>query len=246
MATTPIRRPPRVRKARGGRLQQRIKEIILERDLSAGDPMPTELDLMEELDVSRNSLREALQALQAVGIVEIRHGYGMYVGRMSLGALVDELTFHGRLSRRAGADDLAHLVEIREALEQGLVDMTVGRTTDEDIARLGEAAARMEAEAEAGLLSPDTDRLFHDQLYRPVGNPLVHVLLSAFWDAYNDLQGDLMPAEEGPSEVAARHRRIYDAVAARDRSAARAALREHFGGIRKRLSLVDIHTLGHG
>src|SRR5579875_2681504 len=67
-------RPPRVQPTRAKVLHERLKELILESNLSAGDPMPTEFELMESLNVSRNSLREALKALQAVGIVEVRHG----------------------------------------------------------------------------------------------------------------------------------------------------------------------------
>ena len=47
---------------------------------------------MEDLGVSRNSVREALKALRALDIVEIRHGYGAYVGQASLTPLVDGLT----------------------------------------------------------------------------------------------------------------------------------------------------------
>ena len=68
-------------------------QLILDRRLRAGAPLPTEAELMEDLGVSRNSVREALKALQALDIVEIRHGYGTYVGQASLTPLIDGLTF---------------------------------------------------------------------------------------------------------------------------------------------------------
>ena len=55
-------------------LQTDIMNLILERRLSPGDPMPTEAELSEELGIGRNTLREALKVLQALGVVEIRHG----------------------------------------------------------------------------------------------------------------------------------------------------------------------------
>src|SRR5882757_3657773 len=100
-------------------LQDQIKNLILRLGLSAGDAMPTEAELAAQLNVGRNSVREAIKALQAVGIVEVRRGLGMYVGKMSLGALVNELTFHTRITLRDGRTGLAELTEVREALESG-------------------------------------------------------------------------------------------------------------------------------
>lgn len=228
-------RAARGRSSRTEEVQQRVKQLILERGLAAGDPMPTEFELVEELDVSRNSLREALKALQAVGIVEIRHGFGMYVGSMSLGALVDELTFHARMSKRQGRDDLAHLVDIREVLERGLVEDVIDRGLASGNAELDEIMERMEAEARAGLVTPETDRMFHELLYKPLANPIVNQLLGAFWDVYRTLQHDLAPVEQEAADVAQRHRDIYEALRAGDRGAAAAAMAAHFHGIRVRL-----------
>src|SRR5262245_55828127 len=107
--TTDRRRP-----SRAVEIQEAVKGIILERRLAAGDPLPTESELIEALGVGRNAVREALKALQAVGIVDIRHGFGMFVGRMSLAGLVDELAFHSRISLADGRSHLGHLIEIRE------------------------------------------------------------------------------------------------------------------------------------
>ncbi|MEU4626315.1 FCD domain-containing protein [Actinoplanes sp. NPDC023801] len=226
------------RPSRTDEVQQQIKRLILERGLNAGDPMPTELDLLDEINVSRNSLREALKALQAVGIVEIRHGFGMFVGTMSLVSLVDELTFHGLMSLHAGRNDLRHLVQIREVLEHGLIQQVIrqrGENSEAD-AQLAEVMDQMEAEARAGGVSPDTDKRFHELLYEPLDNPLVTQLLSAFWDVYHALHTELDDADETPIEIAARHRRVYDAVCAGDVEKSVAALTEHFSGIRRRLT----------
>ena len=229
-------RATRGRSSRTEEVQQRIKQLILERGLAVGDPMPTEFDLVEELDVSRNSLREALKTLQAVGIVEIRHGFGMYVGSMSLDALVDELTFHARISKRQGRDDLAHLVDVREVLERGLVEQVIDRGLAADNAELDEVMRRMDAEAAAGQVTPETDRMFHELLYRPLANPIVNQLLGAFWDVYRTLQHDLAPVQQEASDVAQRHRDIYEALRAGDRRAAATAMAALFRGIRERLA----------
>src|SRR5687767_14274056 len=75
------------------RIRRAVVQLILDRRLAPGAPLPTEAELMADLGVSRNSVREALKALQALDIVEIRHGYGTYVRHASMTPLVDGLTF---------------------------------------------------------------------------------------------------------------------------------------------------------
>ncbi|MDF2711984.1 MAG: hypothetical protein K0R62_7636, partial [Nonomuraea muscovyensis] len=197
---------PRPRLSRAVEAQEGVKDLILRRGLVAGDPLPTESELMEELTISRNSVREALKALQAVGIVEIRHGFGMFVGRMSLAGLVDELAFHSRITLQDGRNHLGHLTEIREVLESGLVLRLIDLGDEADLGPVAEVMARMEAEAQVGAVSPETDRLFHDLLYRPLGNPLVSQLLGAFWDVYHQLRDEIGTPDETPEDVARRHR----------------------------------------
>jgi DNA-binding FadR family transcriptional regulator len=231
---TAVPRPARL--SRAVEAQEGVKDLIVRRGLVAGDPLPTESELMEELQVSRNSIREALKALQAVGIVDIRHGFGMFVGRMSLAGLVDELAFHSRITLQNGKNHLAHLIEIREILESGLVQRLIDLGQEADLTPVAEVMARMEAEAQVGDISPDTDRLFHDVLYRPLGNPLVSQLLGAFWDVYHQLRGHLGAPDESPGQVARRHRDIYVAVLSADKPAAVAAVYAHFDGVRNRLA----------
>ncbi|GAA4221059.1 DNA-binding FadR family transcriptional regulator [Streptosporangium album] len=233
MTTAP--RPFRGRLSRAVEVQEAVKDIILRRRLAAGDPLPTESELIEELGISRNSVREALKALQAVGIVDIRHGFGMFVGRMSLSGLVDELAFHGRITMQDGRNDLGHLIEIREILETGLVQRLIDRHQEADLSPVDVVMEQMEAEALVGDVSPDTDRLFHDVLYRPLGNPLVGQLLGAFWDVYHQLRDNLGSPDESPADVVRRHRDIHAAVAAGDKAAAIAAVHAHFEGVRNRL-----------
>jgi DNA-binding FadR family transcriptional regulator len=236
---------PRRRLTRSIEVQEAVKKIILQRRLGAGDPLPTEVELMDELGIGRNTVREALKVLEAVGIVDIRHGFGTFVGRMSLSGLVDELAFHTRLSLHIS---LAHLIEVREALESGLVhrliDLRPVLSTESLSAESlsiepAQVMAQMEAEALVGAVSPETDRLFHDVLYRPLGNPLVGQLLGAFWDVYHQLRDDLGAPDESPAEVARNHRAIYLAVAEGDKAAAGEAMRAHFDGVRARLARLE-------
>jgi DNA-binding FadR family transcriptional regulator len=236
---------PSIPPARSGRpsraveVQEAVKDIILRRKLSAGDPLPTEFELMEELGIGRNSVREALKVLEAVGIVDIRHGFGMFVGRMSLNGLVDELAFHSRITLQDERNHLGHLIEIREILECGLVSRLIEQYDTATLATVlvpaRDVLEQMEAEALVGAIPPATDRLFHDVLYRPLHNPLVGQLLGAFWEVYYRLRDDLGTPDETPTDVARKHRDIYTALVTGNSAAATTAMRAHFDGVRARL-----------
>ena len=69
-------------------LQDKIKSLIIKQNLKSGDLMPTENELIEQLGVSRSSLREAIKSLEALHILDIRHGVGTFVSESSLVPMV--------------------------------------------------------------------------------------------------------------------------------------------------------------
>lgn len=217
-------------------IQDRIKDLIFERRLQAGDPMPTETELVDFLDVSRNTVREALKALQAVRIVEIRHGFGTYVGDCGLDPFADALAFRGRQSLHTDLHEIVEIIDLRQALEVGLVTQIVRIADDAAIELLGQRIVDMErSKDESPDAFADADRAFHDQLYAPLGNELMSRLLRVFWDVYHDLSTELPSDPPDYDGIVRVHRAIYDAVAARDSERARDAMEAHFRGIRDRL-----------
>ncbi|MBC3993906.1 FadR/GntR family transcriptional regulator [Streptomyces buecherae] len=216
-------------------IQERIKRLIIDGRLPSGAPLPTEAELMELLGVSRNSVREALKALQAMGIVEIRHGFGTYVGAMSMAPMIEGLTFRTVAGHYRGEDSLLQLLELREALETGLLTRLVGRVPDADLATLDALVERMAAEAERGPVRAETDRAFHAALYRGLDNQLLSEVLEAFWDAFHRVRTDLVDGTPDPQVTCEQHREILAAVRSGDTLRAEAAIRDHFGNIRTRL-----------
>jgi DNA-binding FadR family transcriptional regulator len=216
-------------------LQERIKQLILSEGLSPGDPMPTEIDLVERLDAGRSSVREALKALQAVGIVEIRHGFGMYVGAMSLSGLIDGLVFQSQIALDGGQRDLRNLIDIREVIEHGMLTRLLSDGTPPDLTAVESVLATMKQEAQGGPVHPETDRLFHEVLYQSLDNPLLGPLLGAFWNVSNNAQGMYGKSREKPVDTVRRHEAIYRAVKSADLTRALKAMTEHFDGVRARL-----------
>ncbi|WP_349258299.1 FadR/GntR family transcriptional regulator [Stackebrandtia sp.] len=217
-------------------LREAIKRLIVERGLTAGAPLPTERELIDELGVSRHPLREAMKALEALGIVDIRHGHGTFVGSASLSGLEAGLTFHSALSVRGDLTDVRDLLEVRQVLETGLVPRVIESYEDVDVDGLREAVEAMEAAAADGRFDPDADWRFHETLYRPLGNKLVLDLLRVFWRVFRSLDAKLPRADSTPEANARWHRAILDALTRRDAAALTAAISEHFRGIRARVS----------
>ncbi|MEV0179542.1 FadR/GntR family transcriptional regulator [Streptomyces sp. NPDC050625] len=220
-------------------LQERIKKLIVERRLPSGAPLPTEPELMVFLGASRNSVREALKALQAMGIVEIRHGFGTYVGPMTLAPMIEGLAFRTVAGHYRGEDSLLQLLELREAVESGLVARLAGRLPETDLIELEGLVVRMEQEAAQGAGLAETDRAFHATLYRGLDNVLLSEVLEAFWDAFHRVQRDLLDVPQDPRVTCRQHREILDAVRSGDSIRAEEAIRDHFGNIRARLSTTD-------
>lgn len=217
-------------------LQDAIKRLIVDRGLAPGAPLPTEFELMRELDVSRHPLREAMKALEALGIVDIRHGYGTYVGSGLLTGLEAGLAFRGALSVQGDLTDIRNLLEVREILESGLVGRTLAAYEQLDLGALEATVELMESEAQQDRYAPEQDWAFHETLYRPLGNQLVLDLLQVFWRVFRTLDDELPRAGDTPAETARWHREILDALRARDEPALHAAVVEHFRGIRARLA----------
>ncbi|MFF0778552.1 FadR/GntR family transcriptional regulator [Streptomyces sp. NPDC003720] len=217
-------------------LQERIKKLIVDRRLPPGAPLPTEPELMEHLGASRNSVREALKALQAMGIVEIRHGFGTYVGPMSLAPMIEGLAFRTVAGHYRGEDSLLQLLELREAVETGLVSRLAGRLPESDLVELDALVTRMEQEAADGADLAETDRAFHATLYRGLDNVLLSEVLEAFWDAFHRVRRDLLEGPQDPRVTWRQHREILDAVGSGDSLRAEEAIRDHFGHVRARLS----------
>jgi DNA-binding FadR family transcriptional regulator len=216
-------------------IRDQMKSFILERGLKAGDPLPNEQELMVQLGVGRHPLREAMKALQAVGIIEIRHGHGTYVGQVTLQSLEDGLAF--RLSQSMAGDlrDVRNVLEVRQALEVGLASEVVAHFSTTGVSHLEALVSAMESKASAGEYFPTEDWAFHEALYEPLGNALIIDLLSVFWRTFADVDARLPGARYTPLDAASWHRDLLNTLQSGDPADFADSMKAHFVGINTRL-----------
>ena len=207
-----------------------VKEVILNRGLLPGDPMPTESQLIEEIGVSRGSLREAIRTLSTLDILEVRHGTGTFVGAMSLRPLVEGLTFKSVVT--SGGDDfetLRQVVEVRRALDLALAPRMVDHIDRLPVVALNDLCDSMAAHSARGESFAADDREFHLRLSDVVGNALYGELVAAFWDIHTVVAPRLgVATPRDLADTVAAHQAMLDAAVNRDLDAYRVAVASHY------------------
>lgn len=200
----------------------RIRELALTENLGAGDRLPSERELARRLGVSRTSLREALTALRIEGLIDVRHGNGIYLLQSpadSVPPISPELA-----ARHPG---LPSLGEVRNTLEALAAELAAERRTDADLARMVAAIRAMEAGLAAGEDGIEGDRMFHAAVLDAAANPVLDELLGSLAEGAAQIAAASLGRPGQPPRSLAAHRLILDAIIVRDRELARRLMREH-------------------
>lgn len=201
-----------------------IKDYIIKHKLHAGDPLPSENHLAEQLGVGRSSVREAVKSLQSLGIVEARHGNGLYVREWNLDPVLETLEYGLRFNTRS----LGELLDIRIWLELSIMADAIDRIEPATIAELEAIIDGWQAHIESGvLIDASWDERFHSTLYGSVGNETMLKLFKVFWIALTTFDPD-PPTLERKLQMVAHHRAILDAVKAGDVELAKKCLYDSY------------------
>ncbi|MGH2353755.1 MAG: FadR/GntR family transcriptional regulator [Chloroflexota bacterium] len=222
--------------------QQAIKHYIVEHRLQANDPLPTEGQLAQELGISRTSAREAVKALESLGILETRPGVGLFLRPFSFDPILDNLAYSLLIDRNS----VTELLHVRQQLEAGFVELVASAVTPDQLRVLRSVVDRMGARAARGEAFTEEDRFFHQVLYAGLDNRLLLKLLEVFWVVYRRLLDEaVVTVNDDPVGSWEDHRRIVEALEASDGRAARAAMLAHFANLERRLASPAAGHPGH-
>lgn len=218
----------------------RIRHLIVEGRLKAGDRLPPERELAERFGVSRTSVRDAIRALEMVGLLEPRQGDGTVVLDLSPDALTQPLAsilIHNRAL-------LADLLDVRKMIEPPLAARAAKFATADEVAALREILRRQRQKVARGELTTAEDTEFHYMLARLARNPVALKVLDVLMDLLLESRERSLQRPGRLQKSLQGHRRILDSISQKDAQAAEAAMRQHLSEIE--YILLQSDAAGHG
>lgn len=207
-----------------------IKEMIVTGLLTPGDRLPPENKLCQQLGVSRNSLREAIKALVAFRVLDVRQGDGTFVTSLEPSILLEAVSFVADLHDDASILDV---FAVRRILEPAAVAQSALKISNEEIQQLNELMAQVATSSTADELVKH-DLMFHKRIVAAAGNEYLTSLLDSLssstvrarvWRGLTEDNAIKMTLNE--------HQAIVDALQDRNAELAQALTTVHVSGVER-------------
>lgn len=215
------------------RLYMNVRDRMIERikagEYPVGGRLPPERELAEQFDVSRPTIREAIIALETLGMVQVKTGSGVYV-------LKDIRDGQDRYAQVSAFE----LTETRALVEGEAAALAAKMITDEELEVLRQTLTDMADETASGdLADGDADRDFHEIIAAATRNKMLRFIIDQLWFVRNNVP-HVFDAYQTICEVDGKrrveeHQEIFDALEKRDAAAARQAMHQHFARILDKL-----------
>ncbi|MGM0366772.1 MAG: FadR/GntR family transcriptional regulator [Actinomycetota bacterium] len=206
-----------------------VLKLIKDGHLKPGDRVPTEKELIRELGVSRTSVREGMQSLKLMGIIDIYPGQGTFVSkdRTTSNLFMHLLSSNDKIRKNI----LIEILELRKILEVGIVDIVARRGTEEDLKKIGECIEQHRYDLAKDIHPSQGDLSFHRMLAAASHNQMI----VDFYDGmFGLIKGSLVftgEIKENRQLGFDFHQRIYKGLLKRDPEEAKKAMSEHIDWI---------------
>ncbi len=202
-------------------VQQFMKKIE-DGELKAGDKLPTERELVEQLGVSRTSIREALRAMELLGVIESRVSEGTFVKPSG----VDRAFLRLRGSDTADERRTLEMYEIRMLLEPYGAGLAARKRSERHLAELAGAVETMKREIAEGTRGREGDKRFHKILAEASGNGVLVSILSLCSEMLASSIA-VANAHVNANDIIDEHERMYEAVRQGEERTAERLMRAH-------------------
>jgi|SRR5579872_80945 len=212
-------------------IAEQILRLLESGELGPGDRLPPERKLAEQFEVNRQAVREALSALQLLGVVRTRPGSGsIVVARVSKGSDI-----HSEIRRLEGQVNPFEIMEARDVIEPEIVRLASKRAGDSQLGAISKAIEEYETTVREKKLPPSGDLQIHVRLAQASGNSVFVdfmdlVVASAdqwLWRHQREKGWD----QDRALLYLKHHREIYDAIAAREPRRAARAMKMHLRAV---------------
>lgn len=234
--------------ARGKSLTQDVEETLLgwirDGKYPSGSQLPSVPDLVRQLRVSRTVVREALQALAGMNLIEMRPGLGCFVKSISADLVVNADVLASLLGREA----IGEVVAARSLIEAGIARMAAVTATEDDFEEMEEILRKIERAARRNQPMYTITPLFHNAVARATHNKVLEKIVASF-NLLMASGGALIERENvgcqyrlGEYES---HRRLYEALRTRDPDQAQHIMEEHINETLETLREIGDNEPGH-
>ncbi len=186
-----------------------VATFIADRGLKAGDRLPTERQLMEQLAVGRSTVREVIRKLQGQGVVESRRGDGTYLLRPTS---ADAIHIPLLIDTASLRDRLLQTLDVRRGLEVEVCALAAQRATRRDITEIEARLDAMERVHLAGDPANHEDLAFHLAIYDASHNPLFRQLLEQIREAFESFWAKPFDRQDFAGRSFPFHRKLFDAI----------------------------------
>jgi GntR family transcriptional repressor for pyruvate dehydrogenase complex len=220
----------------------RLRDMIHNGELAAGDRLPPERDLAKLLGVSRPTLRAGIRSLSTVGILQSKQGAGTFVAQRDESPTLDSSPLRMLSALHGFTSD--EMFEARLALEMSIAGLAARRATSEHMTRLAEEIAGMYA----SLNNPEQylvhDMQFHQTIAAASDNRILTSLMNMVATILFDSRSKTVHRALDLKQSAEQHHDIYRAIRERDPDAAEQAMHDHLIETQKAQALEEQSSNG--
>jgi GntR family transcriptional repressor for pyruvate dehydrogenase complex len=200
-----------------------VHELIRAGKLKAGDQLPSERELAETFKVSRTSVREALRALEAQGLVISRTGMGTFVADLPIESLVTPLAKLLIEEKTA----LADIFELRKLIEPHIAALAAERATKRDIDRMKKILAKQSEAVSRGETGVEADAQLHFAIGQATQNQALEKLVSGLMEILSHSREESLQTTIRRRASIESHRKILFAIEQHDKAGAQEAMLHH-------------------
>jgi GntR family transcriptional repressor for pyruvate dehydrogenase complex len=229
---------PVLRQSLSDDIAQRISQLILAGEYETGARLPAITQMARQFGVGGPTLREALKRLETVGVVDIRHGSGVYVARPPDSLLMSNPVIEVAASKKL----LVDLIEARIPIELQTVALAASHATPEHLAEMERLLTQAGASFDDSTLLNQTNLSFHRQIALASGNVVMHQILEVLSTLFREEQRMILAIHGRREDDHAEHLEILAALVARDAELATSRMRIHLERVRDMLRAWDPST----
>lgn len=203
-----------------------IRKYIVRNKILPGEKLPTEHEMCDMLGVSRNALREAIKALEIIGVIKSRPGIGIVVQEFNMDFLFQNMFLY---LVSDSAELIKEILEIRKVLELGFVKQAFDLITEVEIKELEILIKKMEEKESKNELYFEEDMDFHMTIFKNVGSKTLTSIFEAAWnvDLGFDFEKEVV-YKTYKGGFLTNHIRIFQALKDRDFEMFKKEMEKHF------------------